>query len=195
MDDNSAGRQPEAGAEMARHIQAIARDADKAAFTAVFEAFAPRIKAYLIKLGGDAGAAEELTQETMVNVWRKAALFDPTRASAATWIFTIARNLRIDAFRRERHPELDPQEPALRIDSEMPADARLEAIEASDAVIEAFAGLSEAERRLLQLAYYEDKSHSMIATELGLPLGTVKSRMRQVFAKLRLRLAGTAGEA
>lgn len=184
------------GAEdaMAMHLRAIAERSDKQAFEAVFTHFAPRVKAYLMRLGGDAVTAEELTQETMVAVWRKAALYDATKASPATWIFTIARNRRIDAFRREKRPEIDTEDLALRIDTDPAADAMIEGKQASAEVSKAIAGLPAGERRLLTLAYYEDKSQTMIAAELGIPLGTVKSRMRATFRKLRTHLMPTLGD-
>lgn len=180
---------------MAEHLAAVAKSQDAAAFEALFGHFAPRVKAYVMKLGGDAASAEELAQETMVLVWRKAALFDPTKASAATWIFTLARNLRIDAFRRERRPELDPDDPALSPDPEPAADSIMDRQQAADRLGAAIAELSLHEQALLKLAYYEDKSHSMIASELGIPLGTVKSRLRLAFGKLRNVLASTLGDA
>jgi RNA polymerase sigma-70 factor (ECF subfamily) len=88
----------------------VAAYRDRAAFAALFGHFAPRVKAYLLRLGAPAAVAEELAQEALLNAWRKAHLFDPAKASAATWLFTIARNLRIDALRREKHPELDPED-------------------------------------------------------------------------------------
>lgn len=177
----------------ARHIRAIAEHSDREAFQALFEHFAPRVKAYLMRLGGGELMAEELAQETMVLVWRKAALYDPAKASPSTWIFTIARNRRIDAFRRESHPELDAEEPALQISDVPSADQALETKQSGAKVVEAMKKLSDSERQLLNLAYYEDKSHSTIATELKIPLGTVKSRLRQVFRKLRTDLSATLG--
>lgn len=173
----------------AAHILAIAQQGDRQAFQALFEYFAPRVKSYLMRMGGSETGAEELAQETMVLVWRKAGLYDPAKASPATWIFAIARNRRIDAFRREKRPEVDADDPALRISDEPTADMVLESKQSSAQLVEALARLSDAERRLLTLAYYEDKSHSAIATEMKIPLGTVKSRMRQVFRKLRSELA------
>jgi RNA polymerase sigma-70 factor (ECF subfamily) len=129
----------------------------------------------------------------MVLVWRKAGLFDPARARSSTWIFSIARNQRIDAFRRERRPELDPDDPALRLSDEPGADIVLETKQSSAEITRALEILPPGERQLLTLAYYEDKSHSAIAAELGIPLGTVKSRLRQVFRKLRADLAALGG--
>lgn len=187
---------PDGGSErdvFIAHIRAIAEHADRVAFEALFEHFAPRVKAYLMRLGGGELMAEELAQETMVLVWRKAALYDPAKASPSTWIFTIARNRRIDAFRRESHPELDADEPALQISAVPTADQALETKQSSAQIVEAMSKLSDNERQLLNLAYYEDKSHSTIATELKIPLGTVKSRLRQVFRKLRSDLSSKLG--
>ena len=178
----------ELNAQMAAHLLAIATQSDRAAFRAVFDYYAPRVKSFLMRSGGNAARAEEVTQETMVAVWRKAHLFDPEKANASTWIFTIARNLRIDAFRKEKHPELDPEDPALQISAPEDAMSRLAGAQDAALLAEAVAALSDAERQLLALAYYEEKSQSQISAELSLPLGTVKSRMRQIFIKLRSRL-------
>lgn len=167
------------------YIVAIAENRDRAAFEALFNHFAPRVKAYLLKNGAPAAAAEDLAQETLVAVWRKAALYDPAKATAATWIFTIARNQRIDAFRREKRPEIDPNDPALRIDAEPPADEVLGLAQASAGLTSLLSELPAEERTLLDMAYYQDKSQSTIASELGIPLGTVKSRMRRIFSRLR----------
>lgn len=170
---------------LSAYIVAIAQERDRVAFEALFTHFAPRVKAYLLKNGAPAAAAEDLAQETLVSVWRKAALYDPAKATAATWIFTIARNLRIDAFRREKRPEIDLNDPALRIDAEPQADEALGLAQASAGLISLLAELPSDERTLLDMAYYQDKSQSTIASELGIPLGTVKSRMRRIFSKLR----------
>lgn len=106
-------------------VVAIAERRDKEAFKILFAHFAPRVKAYLLKNGAPPTTAEDLAQETMVAVWRKAALYDPSKATAATWIFTIARNQRIDAIRREKRPEIDPNDPALSIDPAPQADDAL----------------------------------------------------------------------
>ncbi|MEX0758146.1 MAG: sigma-70 family RNA polymerase sigma factor, partial [Tistlia sp.] len=95
-------------------IRAVAENRDKAAFGRLFRHFAPRVKAYLLRLGTESAAAEELAQETMVVLWRKAATFDPAQASVGTWVFTIARNKRIDRLRRLQRPTLDPEDPLLQ---------------------------------------------------------------------------------
>ncbi len=175
-------------------IRAVAVSADRAAFEELFRHFAPRVKSYLQRGGGAAAAAEELMQETMVTIWRKAGQFDPARSSASTWVFTIARNLRIDAYRHERHPEIDPNDPVLVADDEPAADALIEARQAAERVSAALAELSEGEQAILRLAFFEDQTQSAISERLRLPLGTVKSRMRLAFGKLRKALADSTGE-
>jgi RNA polymerase sigma-70 factor (ECF subfamily) len=179
---------------MADRLVAIGRSGDRAAFEAVFEYYAPRLKAYLMRAARDPSIADEVMQETMVIVWRKAAQYDPAKASPATWIFTIARNLRIDAFRRGRRPEIDPNDPAFIPEMDLPADQAIVRQETESGLRKAMAALSETEQQLLQMAFYEDLSHSSIAAQLGVPLGTIKSRIRMAFAKLRTALENSEGE-
>jgi RNA polymerase sigma-70 factor (ECF subfamily) len=165
-------------------IQAIARDRDRAAFAALFRHFGARIKAYLLRQGCDAATAEELVQETMVSVWRRADSFDPALAGASTWVFTIARNKRIDRLRRERRPELDPDDPSLAGD-EAGVEAAAIGRQGSERLRRAVSRLPQEQAELIRLAFFEDNPHSAIAARLGLPLGTVKSRLRLALARLR----------
>lgn len=169
-------------------LLAVGRVRDRAAFAALFGHFAPRLKAYLRRLGSDGPAAEELVQEVMLLVWRRAETFDPTQASAGTWVFTIARNRRIDALRREQRPEIDPDDPALVPDPVEPADRALETAQDSGRLRAAIKELPPEQAELLRMAYFEDKPHSVIAAERGLPLGTVKSRLRLALDRLRKAL-------
>ena len=171
-------------------VEAIAASADRAAFAALFRHFAPKVKGYLIKLGADRGLAEELTQEVMLTVWRKAATFDKRQASVATWLFTIARNRRIDAIRREKRPELDPSDPMLVPDEPMAADDRLDAMDREARVARASKSLPRDQADLVHEAFYLAKSHSQIAEETKIPLGTVKSRLRLAFGRLRKAMEG-----
>jgi RNA polymerase sigma-70 factor (ECF subfamily) len=174
-------------------VLAVARERDRAAFAALFRHFAPRVKAYLIRLGCDGARAEELMQDAMIMVWRRADSFDPARASAATWIFTIARNKRIDATRRERRPLLDPEDPALApAPADTPEGSALRRREAED-VRRALLTLPADQAELVRLSYFEDKPHSAIAATTGVPLGTVKSRLRLALARLRKALDEGAG--
>jgi RNA polymerase sigma-70 factor (ECF subfamily) len=174
----------EAEIDMSALLARIGRTHDVADFELLFRHFAPRVKAYMARTGS-AAAAEELMQETMVAVWNKAGLYHPDKGAASTWIFTIARNLRIDAFRRERHPEFDENDPAFQPEIEPAADDRLEGEQSARLMREALTTLPPDQAEVLRLAFFEDKSQSTIATALGVPLGTVKSRMRLAFAKLR----------
>lgn len=168
-------------------IVAIAQHGDRDAFATLFDYFAPRVKRYLMRLGAAAEPAEELAQETLLTVWRKAAAFDPSRAAASTWIFTIARNLRIDMARRDNRPP--PQEdPSAMILAPPTPDAELSAAQDQDLIRRAIATLSREQAEVIALAFFSDKPHSQIAVDLGLPLGTVKSRLRLALARLRAHL-------
>lgn len=167
------------------------RQGDRAAFARLYGHFAPRVKFFLMKSGTSAAMAEDCAQDVLVTVWQKAAMFDASRASVATWIFTIARNRRIDLARRDRRPEPEDVE-WMGADSMAPDQSEIfEAEEESRVLSQALAGLPEKQRALIQRAYYGDLSHSEIAAETGLPLGTIKSRIRLALDKLRLKLSET----
>ncbi len=168
-------------------IQAVASRRDREAFAQLFEYFAPRLKAYLMKAGAPAGAAEDFAQDAMLTVWRKADLFDPTRASAATWIFTIARNRRLDVLRRESRA-LPVPEIALAAEEPERPDDHPSNIEQAGLLREAMQHLSPDQIEVLRLAFFLDNPHSEIARQLDLPLGTVKSRIRKAMIKLRTLL-------
>jgi len=174
-------------------IVQIATRQDQAAFERLFRHFAPRLKSYFAKRGGDPAIAEEITQETLVSVWKNAAQFDPAKASAATWIFTIARNLAVDRFRQARRPSFDPNDPALTPDDEEPPDRQFERAEAERRIRDVMDTLSSNEKSVLMLSFYEDHSHGEIAQRLGVPVGTVKSRIRLAFGKLRAALDPQTG--
>lgn len=158
-------------------------DRSTEAFALLFSHFAPRIKGFLIKSGSDPTTAEECAQDVMTTLWRKADQFDPTRASVSTWIFTIARNRRIDILRRERRPE--PEELPWGPEPEPEQTAVLELQEDSQRLAGAIAELPQAQRELIEQAYFGDLSQSEIAKMTGLPLGTIKSRIRLALDRLR----------
>jgi RNA polymerase sigma-70 factor (ECF subfamily) len=172
-------------------IERIALHGDRAAFAELFDHYAPRVKGYLGRLGLEPVRAEDLTQDVMVAVWRKAASFDRSKANASTWIYRIARNRRIDLFRRERTATLDADEPMLTPEAEVMPDAALLAGQQGAQIARALAELPPEQQAMIRAAFYEDLSHSEIAERTGLALGTVKSRMRLAFEKLRLRLEST----
>ena len=160
------------------------RDArDEAAFIRVFGHFAPRVKAFLMRTGMDAALAEECAQEVLVTVWNKAHLYDATRASPSTWIFTIARNKKIDVLRKQRRPE--PEDLPWGPEAE-PEQAEVIGLQQeSEQLGRALRDLPEKQRELIEKAYFGELSHSEIADQTGLPLGTIKSRIRLALERLR----------
>lgn len=176
--------------ELADLLAAVAERRDRDAFARLFDHFAPRINAYLIRLGLDPVGAEELTQDVMVTLWRKAELFDRSRSSVATWLYRVARNRRIDLLRRDRADALDG-EAALEIpDQAPPPDDAVDAVHREARVRAALDVLPDEQLVLVRLAFFEGLSHSDIADRTGIPLGTVKSRIRLAFTRLRRALEG-----
>ncbi len=174
--------------ELSELLIAVAEHKDRKAFIKLFEHFGPRVKSYLKRLGVNDSEADDLMQEVMLTVWRRAEQFDCRKARASTWIFTITRNKRIDAIRRERRPELDPNDPALVPDRDEDPSEAVSANEWRAAIKRAIDEVPEEQAKLLRMSFFEDKTHDAIATELDLPLGTVKSRIRLAVAKLRRSL-------
>ena len=164
-------------------------DRDRAAFMTLFARFGPRLKTWFIRTGGTAGDAEDLAQETMLAIWRKAASFDPTRAGAATWIFTIARNQRIDAHRRAHRWTLDCDDPSLVPAEPDAPDRAFDKAEYETRVRDALKALPEDQAEVIRLSFFEDRPHVEIERLLGIPLGTVKSRLRLALVRLRRSLA------
>lgn len=170
---------------LVRDLGAVASRQDRAAFARLFAHFAPRVKGYLMRLGAERAQADDLMQDVMLTVWRKAPGYDPKMASPGTWIFAIARNRRIDALRRDKRADLDPDDPGLMPDAAALPDRTLDARLWETRLAGAIADLPPEQAQMLRLAYYEDRSHGDIASSLRLPLGTVKSRLRLAVARLR----------
>ena len=172
--------------EAADLIEAIATRQDRAAFATLFRHYAPRVKAFIMRGGADAETAQEVAQEAMIMVWRKAASFDRTRASAATWIYTIARNKRIDLLRRTGRPPIEAEDwLTIFAPEEGSADKSVSAGQTYTRMKELMEGLSADQLVVIRKAFFEDKTHTAIAEELKLPLGTVKSRIRLALGRLR----------
>ncbi len=188
LTSQQADRLPDA-ARQSQLVVAVGASRDREAFAELFGYFAPRIKAYLLRRGAAPAEAEELAQEAMIMVWRRAQTFDPAKSAASTWIFTIARNKRIDALRREKRPDYDPEDPSLAPAVPPAADRAVEVTQQAGRLAEAIAGLPEEQAALVRMAYFEDKAHGQIAAETALPLGTVKSRLRLAMGRLRKALA------
>ena len=176
---------PSGGPDHATLIASVALHRDRAAFAELFAYFGPRVKAWMMRAGSNPTAAEELAQETMLAIWQKARLFDPARAGASTWIFTIARNLRIDALRRERHPSDLMPDPAEEADTAPQADRVLALSQQETRIRAALSLLPPEQADVIRKAFFEDKVHAEIEKELGIPLGTVKSRLRLAMTRLR----------
>ena len=169
--------------EWSEQIIAIRDNQDSAAFASLFAHFAPRVKSFLMKGGSSPEFAEECAQEAMATVWRKAHMFDGTKASVSTWIFTIARNRKIDMIRKQRRPE--PEELPWGPQEEPSANETLALAQETDILAAAIAELPDKQRSLIERAYFGDLSHNEIAQETGLPLGTIKSRIRLALERLR----------
>ena len=164
-------------------VMAVRDDKDRAAFAELFAYFAPRVKSFLMKSGASPDLAEECAQEVMVTLWNKAHLFDPTKASVSTWIFTIARNRRIDLLRKQKRPE--PEELPWGPEPEPDQAEAIGLQQETEKLGQALATLPAEQRKLIERAYYGELSHSEIAAETGLPLGTIKSRIRLALDRLR----------
>ncbi|MCW5726879.1 MAG: sigma-70 family RNA polymerase sigma factor [Parvibaculum sp.] len=184
-DKTSAAASAELAEEMAALLAAIANDGDRTAFARLFGHYAPRVKSYLRRLHVEERQAEDIAQDVMLTVWRKAGQFDPAKASAGTWIFTIARNRFIDTVRRERRPALDPDEPMLLPEAPRPADDSMAAGQIGARVHQAMSALPPDQAEVVALSFLEGLPHSAIAERLDIPLGTVKSRLRLAFGRLR----------
>lgn len=171
-------------------ILSVAKEQNRKAFIALYEHFAPRIKSFMMKSGViTPDTAEELAQETMLTVWKQAGSFNPEKARASTWIFTIARNKKIDYLRKNRRALPDKEEIAFDTGAEsIDSGDMLNQAEEASIIEDALAGLPEEQAALIKKAFFEDKTHNDIASEENIPLGTVKSRIRLGLERLRHKL-------
>lgn len=170
---------------MAELLTRVAHRGDVDAFRKLFQSFAPRIKSYMMRKGADAAIAEELAQETLLNVWRKAGLYSSDKGTAATWIFTIARNLYIDRLRREAAWQALPAGHEDEPSEDPLPDEVTSGRERQKRVQAALSTLPADQHEVVQLSFVDGLSHSEIAARLAVPLGTVKSRMRLAYQKIR----------
>ena len=182
--------------EWSNLLVSVGRDRDKAAFEQLFGHFAPLIRGFQFSRGGQSSApeaADELIQEVMFRVWTKAPTFKPEKASASTWVFTIMRNCRIDALRRNsRQPLSDESLNVEDIWDDSQDEQPLVFLQQSrnqHAIAAGLQSLPPEQSHVIEKAYVEGKSHSEISEELGLPLGTVKSRVRLALKKLQSTIA------
>jgi len=174
--------------EFADLVMAVATKRDRTAFARLFDFYAPRVYAYLLRLRLEPGVADELTQDVMTTLWQKAELFDRTKSSVGTWLFRIAHNRRIDVHRRGRENTV-PEPRATDTPDPSPApDDSLDMSQREASIRAALRLLPEEQLDLIRLAFFEGLSHGGIASQTGLPLGTVKSRLRLAFSRLRQAL-------
>ena len=179
--------------EWDRLLLRVGRDRDRSAFEKLYEHFTPRLKSFLLRIGSDMSAAEEICQESMIMVWRRAETFNPDSAAASTWIFTIARNKRIDKLRKDNRPLPDLNDPSFFQIPVNKSDDILQRVEEEKKIKNALKNLPPEQAKLILSAYYEEKSHREIAGETNLPLGTVKSRIRLAINRLRTQLEEIEG--
>ena len=178
---------PKAKVEWADLIGRIAAHGDRDAFRLLFEHFAPRVKGLMLKAGASGEEAEEIAQDTLLAVWRKAAQFDPASTGAPAWIFTIARNLRIDAVRRSARTGVAVPDAELEYFPD-PADSQeVQIVKRGDTerIASAISRLSKDQSTAIRMSFIEDRPHSEIAEALRVPLGTVKSRIRLAVSRLK----------
>ena len=162
-------------------ILEISINSDKEAFIKIFDYFAPRIMGYLAGSGTKLEIAEELTQEVLTTVWEKSCQFDPNKANVSTWIFTIARNKKIDRIRKDQNPLYNPVDliDALynnKINENKEVEEKIEQIQSI---------LTQNEKNLIKMNFFEGKTHKKISEELEIPIGTVKSRIRNILLKMQ----------
>jgi RNA polymerase sigma-70 factor (ECF subfamily) len=159
---------------------------DRAAFAALFDHFAPRLKGFIMRSGTPAQQAEEIVQDVMLTIWRKAAMFDPHRAQVSAWIYQIARNRQIDIARKEKRPV--PEELKEEPGTERDASQILGLEQEAGQLKQALAKLNPEQREIIEKAYLGELTHQEISAQTGLPLGTIKSRIRLGLERLRHEL-------
>ena len=166
-------------------VELIGKNQDKLAFNNIFRYFAPRLKSFLVKAGSTDSQAEEIIQEVMIAVWTKSSTYDSNKSSVSTWIYTIARNKRIDKIRKEKRHYLSESDEGLEIPVNSTQEKEIFSAQVSSSLKKYMSNLPEEQSKLLKLSYFYNKTHADISTELKIPLGTVKSRIRLALTKMR----------
>lgn len=161
---------------------------DREAFRSLFVHYGPRLKSFMVKSGAEDSVAEDLVQDVMMTVWRKVDLFSPERGTVSAWIYAIARNARIDRLRRQSSRPYEDLDDIEVPSEEKSAEELTHSGQIGERVGQALAALPEEQRRIIDFAYLQDMPQSEIATRLNLPIGTVKSRMRLAYGKLKIEL-------
>ena len=166
-------------------VELIGKNQDKLAFNSIFKYFAPRLKSFLVKAGSTDTQAEEVIQEVMIAVWTKSSTYDSSKSSVSTWIYTIARNKRIDKIRKEKRHYLSESDEGLEIPVNSTQEKEIFTAQVSNSLKKYMSNLPEEQSKLLKLSYFYNKTHADISAELKIPLGTVKSRIRLALTKMR----------
>ena len=166
-------------------VELVGKNQDKLAFNNIFRYFAPRLKSFLVKAGSTDSQAEEVIQEVMIAVWTKSSTYDSNKSSVSTWIYTIARNKRIDKIRKEKRHYLSESDEGLEIPVDSTQEKEIFSAQVSNSLKKYMENLPEEQSKLLKLSYFYNKTHADISTELKIPLGTVKSRIRLALTKMR----------
>lgn len=186
----SPGKEPPRNADLADLLMRVAEVRDKTAFAQLFEHFGPRIKGFMMRKGADAELAEDLAQDTMITVWRKAHMYSREKGTVSTWIFTIARNRRIDWARRSSNVQFADIADYDQASDDPGSDETVTSTQEAEFVAEAIEALPEDQKQVISMAFMEDLTQMEISDRLSLPLGTVKSRMRLAYQKLARSLEG-----
>ena len=166
-------------------VELVGKNQDKLAFNNIFRYFAPRLKSFLVKAGSTDSQAEEVIQEVMIAVWTKSSTYDSNKSSVSTWIYTIARNKRIDKIRKEKRHYLSESDEGLEIPVDSTQEKEIFSAQVSNCLKRYMSNLPEEQSKLLKLSYFYNKTHADISEELKIPLGTVKSRIRLALTKMR----------
>lgn len=181
---------PSDPAKAAALLNRIAKHNDRESFSELFNHFGPRLKSFMMRKGADEETAEDLVQETMLAVWNKASLYSPEKGTVSTWIFTIGRNLRIDRLRRQSSYHFVDIEDYDKPGDDASSDEKINRQQEDALVRQALTVLPEEQLKVVQMSFLDDLSQNEIAKRLDVPLGTVKSRMRLAYTKLRQTLEG-----
>ncbi len=171
--------------ELSNYLKDIGESQDKSAFSSIFKYFAPRLKSFFVKLGCSDSQAEEIIQEVMIAVWTKSKTYDGTKSSVSTWIYTIAKNKRIDKIRKEKKHNIVESDESLEIPTASKQEEQLLSTELNEKIQHSLQFLPKEQAELLKLSYFYEKTHTDIAKDLCLPLGTVKSRIRLALSKMK----------
>ena len=162
----------------------VKNNRDEVAFSNLFDFLAPKLKGYFIQNGLSADNSEELTQEVMSVIWSKSDKYDPSKSALTTWVYTIARNKKVDFFRKNIKSEVNDDDIREFLYENSYQD-KITSVETADQVKKINQELNKDQRKIIKMSFFENKSHKKIAEELEIPLGTVKSRIRHILIKMQ----------